>query len=453
MTHLKHAIVMALFIGAFSAEAISQVPQNTPKILTLNEAVMLSINVNKQLKVDNAKINGALARVKEAEDKRLPDLNVSGSYLLLNNPNFSMKAGDGGGSGSGGGTPNASPFRVNQALLGMVNASVPIYAGGQIKYGIQSAQYLAEAVRLDAQTNRQAVIQNTVLAYANLYKAAETVKVVEESLAEENRRVKDFTNLEKNGLLARNDLMKASLQASNVELALLEAKSNHQVANTNMCIMLGLPESTALTVDAEAFKLFTDNRTLLQWEETALQKRTEFAANQNRLKATDAQMKAIHGSMLPSISGSGGYVSADVQNILSVTNAVNLGIGVKYSVSGLWKTKAKMDEARAGKEELLAYNELLDDQVRMQVSKAYEDYLLSVRKIEVYNKAIEQAEENYRITNNKYKNGLATLTDLLDADLGQIRARLNKANAFADVSVAYAKLLQSAGILDQQIQK
>ncbi len=420
-----------------------------PRLLKLDEAVQLSLANNKQLRVDKAKITGALARLKEAEDKRLPDLSASGSYLLLNNPTVSMKSGQDENGGSA--PPESKSFQVNQAFLGMVSASVPIYTGGQIKYGIKSAQYLAEASRLDAQTNRQGVIQNTVLAFSNLYKANETVKVVAESLAEENRRVNDFTNLEKNGLLARNDLMKASLQASNVELALLEAKSNLQVATTNMNLMLGLPENQQLIVDSSAFKFYTTDRNLMAWEDLALQKRTEFEANMQRQKAVEAQVQGIRGSMLPSVSASGGYFSASVQNMLSITNAVNLGVGVKYSVSNLWKAKAKIEEANAGKDELVAYREMLDDQVRMQVSKSYEEYLLSIRKMDVYNKAIEQAEENYRITNNKYNNGLATLTDLLDADLGQIRARLNKANAFADVSVAYANLLQSAGILDQQI--
>ncbi|HSC52191.1 MAG TPA: TolC family protein [Phnomibacter sp.] len=445
---------MKWLVGLLLIPAMGMAQNTAPKLLTLEQAVKLSLENNKQLRMDKARVEGALARVKQAEEKRLPELSASGTVMMLNNPTVSMK---GGSSGGGGGTtpPTTAEkkFEVNPALIANVSASVPIYTGGQIKYGIQSAQFLAEATRLDATVNEQAVIQNSVQAYVNLYKASQAVRVVAENLADEQQRVKDFTNLESQGLLARNDLMKASLQASNVELALLEAKSNLQVASTNMNIMLGLPEYQSLVVDTTNFKIYENNKSLAEWEDIALTKRVEFASNKQRQKAADAQINSIKGSMLPSLSASGGYFTADVKDLMSITNAVNVGVGLKYNVSSLWKTKAKISEASAQKNELVAAGALLDDHIRMQLSKAYEDYLLSVRKIDVYNIAVEQAQENYRITNNKYKNDLATLTDLLDADLGRLRANLNKANANADVSVAYANLLQAAGILEQQIFK
>ena len=74
--------------------------------------------------------------------------------------------------------------------------------------------------------------------------------------------------------------------------------------------------------------------------------------------------------------------------------------------------------------------------------------MLSEKKIEVYQKAVEQAAENYRITKNKYDNTLATTTDLLDADLAQLQTKLNLSNATIDKVVAYNKLLQTAGILN-----
>jgi outer membrane protein TolC len=75
--------------------------------------------------------------------------------------------------------------------------------------------------------------------------------------------------------------------------------------------------------------------------------------------------------------------------------------------------------------------------------------LSSQKKIDVYAKAIEQADENYRIVKNKYANSLATLTDLLEADVSQLQAHLNYSFAKADAVVVYNQLLQAAGILSQ----
>ncbi|MEI9934983.1 MAG: TolC family protein [Ferruginibacter sp.] len=106
----------------------------------------------------------------------------------------------------------------------MANASLPIYSGGKLQYAIESAKYLEQAAKLDADNNRDEVIFNTVNAYANLYKAEAAVKLVKENLEQANQRDTDFINLEKNGLIARNDLLKAELQSSNVELALADAQ-------------------------------------------------------------------------------------------------------------------------------------------------------------------------------------------------------------------------------------
>ena len=94
-----------------------------------------------------------------------------------------------------------------------------------------------------------------------------------------------------------------------------------------------------------------------------------------------------------------------------------------------------------------ANEEQLNDAVRLQINRDYQNYLLSQKKIEVYQKALQQAIENYRITNNKYQNSLASVTDLLDADVALEQTKLNVETAKADAILAYDKLLQTAGLL------
>ncbi len=84
---------------------------------------------------------------------------------------------------------------------------------------------------------------------------------------------------------------------------------------------------------------------------------------------------------------------------------------------------------------------------RLQINQAYSQYLLSKKKIEVYATAVNQANENYRISKNKYDNALLTTADLLDANVAQLQAKLNLSNAKADAVVAYSSLLEAAGLL------
>ncbi|RFM27008.1 TolC family protein [Deminuibacter soli] len=414
------------------------------KRLTLHDAVELSIQNSKQLKVSTARIQEAVAATKEATERRLPDFSVSGSYLRVTKPDINMKTKALGGSdSSGGGSPS-----VSQLLYGMATVSMPVYSGSKIKYGIESARLLEEASRLDAAGDKQAVMLNAVAAYINLYKANAAVQLVQDNLEQSRKRDTDFSNLEKNGLLARNDMLKAQLETSNQELALLDAQNNSQYAMVNMNLLLGLPENTLLVLDSASIQQPGELKPLMDYEQMADTGRNDLRALDLRKQAAVANVKVAKGDYYPSIGLTGGYVAADIPNFLTITNAFNIGVGVKYSLSSLWKTDAKVQQAKAQQVQLTANAGVLQDNIHLAINKAYLDYLSGVKKIEVYNKAVEQATENYRINKNKYNNNLLTLTDLLDADVAQLQARLNLRFAQADLVLAYHTLLQKAGMLN-----
>jgi outer membrane protein len=414
------------------------------KRISLQEAIDLSIKNSKQLKLSQAKITEAVAATKEASERRLPDVGVNGTYLRVNHPKLDIK------TATGPTVSNAiSPGNINQAFLVMANVSLPIFAGFKVKYGIESAQFLEKAAQLDADNDRQGVILNTIAAYVNLYKAGAAVKLVEENLEQSRQRDTDFINLERNGTLARNDLLKAQQETSNLELNLLDAQNNHELAIVNMDLMLGLPEKTMLITDSTSFVPPATVKTIEEYEQLAAANRYDLKALDYRQKAAQSGVKIAKGDYYPSLALTGGYVAADIPRFLVITNAVNAGIGVKYSLSSLWKTNSKVEQAKAREAQLAANIAMLDDAIRLSINQAYLNYLSGVKKIEVYNKALDQATENYRINKNKYANNLLTLTDLLDADVAQLQARLNVAFAQADLVLAYQTLLQKAGLLNQ----
>jgi outer membrane protein TolC len=345
---------------------------------------------------------------------------------------------------------NGSPS-VNQAMLASVNVALPVYSAGKIKYGIESAKYLQQAVKLDADNDRSAVVLNTINACINLFKAHQAIELVKDNLQQSQQRVKDFTNLEKNGLMARNDLLKAELQSSNIELTLLDAESNYKLACVNMNIMLGLPEQTILIPDRTGLALPASIKTLDDYEQAALQNRKDISAIAERKKAADVNIKSVATEKYPSISLTGGYIAADVPKFLSVYNAVNIGVGVKYNIASLWKTKTKIQQATIKVQQLQSSQDILNDNIRLQINQMYQVYLVSVKKIEVLEKSVIQATENYRITKNKYDNALATTTELLEADVALLQSRLSVTNAKADSFMAYNRLLQAAGLLTEKL--
>lgn len=433
---MKYKLI--IMISLFTAQTVTA--QDT-RALTLKEAIDLSIKNNKLLKLNEAKIQEATNAITEAEERRLPDASASVSYMYLPiKPSIDLKSGS---------NSNGSPS-VNQAMLGSINASLPVYSAGKLKYGIESAKYLEQAVKLDADHDRDGVILNTITACINLFKAHQAITLVKENLEQSQQRVKDFTSLEKNGVLARNDLLKAELQSSNIELTLLDAESNYKLACVNMNIMTGLPEQTLLIPDRNGLALPTSIKTIDEYEQEALQNRKDINAITERKKAAALNIKSVQTEKYPSINLTGGYIAADIPKFLSVYNAINVGVGVKYNIASLWKNKTKVQQAEIKVKQIQNSQDILNDNIRLQLNQAYQSYLVSVKKIEVLEKSVIQATENYRITKNKYDNTLANTTELLEADVALLQAKLSVTNAKADSFLAYNRLLNAAGILSEK---
>jgi outer membrane protein TolC len=437
-------IVTTLLLALNLLPLISKSQDST--MLTLQQTIDLTVKNSHALKAATARNDAASARLRQAIEEKLPSASLSGSYLYLANPNIALKTDAFSGGSDSTGSKKSTPS-VNQAMYGILNVSLPIYEGGRIRYGIQSAKYLQQATMLDAESNRESVILNAINAYVNLYKAEVTVNVVKENLRQSREQDSVFSRLEQNGLLARNDLLKSELHTSNVELSLLDAQSNLKTATVNMNLMIGYPETTLLKVDSTGFDENLSIKTIDQYEQMALQSRKDIAALSLRRKAATTGISIAKANLYPSIALSGGYVAANIPHLVTITNAANIGVGLSYNISSLWKTKSKIAEAKSKETELMANEAELSDQIKLQVNQSFENFLLSQKKTEVYQKAVIQATENYRITKNKYDNSLVNTTELLDANVALLQSKINLAVAKADVLLAYSKLLETTGTL------
>jgi outer membrane protein len=426
-------IALSLFIGIANANAQEK------KQLSLDEAVQLGIQNSKSLKIDAAKIEEATADLLAAKNRQLPDLSVSGSYLYLPiKPTIDLKIP---------GVASAGGPSVHQVAYGSANLSIPIYSGGRIKYGIQSAKYLVEASKLSTENDKVAIAYNVAQAYNNLFKANQSIKVLEENLSASQKRDETFLKLENNGVIARNDRLKANLQTSNIELQLLEAKNNYNIANINMDLLLGLPEATEIEVDQQYIDEADDVKPVDFYLNEARENRKDLQALDQQRKAAELGTRSAKAENLPSIAFTSGYVAADIPKFLTIYNAVNVGVGVSYNLSNLWKENSALKQSKAREMQLSATNELLNDNIKLDVNREFQNTDYSKKRIAVFEKAAVQANENYRITKNKYDNGLATMTELLDADAAQISANVGVINAKADAALAYRKLLQTTGTL------
>ncbi len=420
------------FIGLSAAKA----QQKTS--LSLTEAINTAWSKSNEVSLANAKVQSKKHELQGAKNNKYPDLKASGQYQRLTNASVNFRLNQDGAT--------EAPL-VNQLLIGQLTASVPVFAGFKIQNAIKAQDHLYQSEVASAKQTREEIALQVIEYYASLYKAQKTIELLTENHKTAKQRVKDFIELEKNGIIPRNDLLKAKLQVSKVQLSLDEANTNLNTVNFYLTTLLKLKPETQLEIREADFVNF-EMTNVPSNDIPAFENRQDLQSLRYKAKASEANIKIAKSAYYPTIALVAGYATIDLSNVIAVQNAMNFGIGISYDLSSLVKnaTMVRLAESRLTE---VQYNEaLLVDFIKVQVQKAIEDYQLSLKQSLVYNEAQEQAAENYRIVKDKYDNGLADTNHLLEADVEQLNATINKALARANSIQKYYELLSVTGQLN-----
>jgi outer membrane protein TolC len=430
---INHLLLLGVyFIG------ISSINAQERTSLTLDEAIHLAWSKSNEVSLANSKVNSSKYELQSKKNIQYPDLKLSGQYQNFINPTVDIKFGEGG-----------APFPSgNQLLIGQLNASLPVFAGFKIQNNIKISENLYQAEAASAMQTKEEIAMRVVNYYASLYKAQKTLELLKDNQKQAEQRVVDFVELEKNGIIPRNDLLKSQLQVSKIQLSIDEMNNNLNVVNYYLVSLLKLPTETKLKINESDFINFQMSNVPSD-EKPALENRKDLEAVRFQEKASEASIKMAKSAYYPSVSLIGGYASLGLQNVITIQNAINFGVGVSYDLSGILKNDTSVKIAESKSLEAQNYKEILTDNIKVQVKKAIEDYDLALKQNEVYLEASAQSSENYRIVKDKYDNGLSNTNDLLEADVEQLSSKINNALARANIIQKYYELLSATGQLSQ----
>ena len=131
---------------------------------------------------------------------------------------------------------------------------------------------------------------------------------------------------------------------------------------------------------------------------------------------------------------------------------MNFGVGLSYDFASIFKNGTNVKTAKSKALEVLETESILSEKIKTQVHEANENYNLALKQNLVYEQAIDQAKENYRIVKDKYDNGLSNTTELLEADVEQLNSKINYAYSRANVMLKYYEMQFAAGQLIQSFQ-
>ena len=424
------------YIGISSATAQEKTS------LTLNEAINLAWTKSNEVTLANTKVKTKQYELQSKKNNQYPDLKLSGQFQRLTNASVDFKINQ-----NNSGSQQPQPI-VNQLMIGQLNASVPVFSGFKIQNSIKVYENLYEAEMATASQTKEDIALRVIDYYAGLYKAQKTIELLKENQKSAQQLVTDFIELEKNGIIPKNDLLKSQLQASKIQLSLDETNYNLKIINFYLVTLLKLNPETKLEIRESDFADFQMTNIPTN-DLPALENRKDLLAVRLQEKASEANIKIAKGAYYPAIAVIGGYTTLDLSNVITVQNAMNIGVGISYDLSAILKNGTLVKLAESKFIEVQNAEAILTDYIKSQVQKAIEDYDLALKQSVVYGQAVEQSSENFRIIKDKYDNGLSDTNDLLEADVEQLSSKINKALAKANTIQKYYELLSVTGQLSQ----
>lgn len=422
------------FIGISSAAAQEK------KSLPLNEAINLAWTNSNEVTLANTKVTTKKYELQSKKNNQYPDLKLSGQYQRLANAAVDFKLNQ---------NNNAQQLPlVNQLMIGQLSASVPVFSGFKIHNSIAVQENLYQAEMATTSQTKDEIALRVIDYYTRLYKAQKRIELLKENQKSAQQRVKDFIELEKNGIIPRNDLLKSQLQVSKIQLNLDEINTNLKIINFYLVTLLKLNPETKLEIRESDFADF-EITTIPTNDHLAIENRKDLEALRFQGKASEANIKIAKGFYYPTIAIIGGYTALDLSNVITVQNAMNIGVGISYDLSTILKNGTTVKLAENKFVEVQNSEAMLMDYIKIQVQKSIEDYDLSLKQNVVFSEALEQSAENYRIIKDKYDNGLSDTNDLLEADVEQLSSKINNALTKANTFQKYYELLSATGQLSQ----
>ena len=435
-------ITNKIFIVFFILSGIMFTNAQDKITLDLEHSIQLGLKNNSALHGSKMNVEYYKAKLSEAKTYFLPTLNFNASYTRLSEIDpFEIN------------TPfgkfNISPTYFNQYNF-KVSLQQPLFTGFKLTSSKNIAEYNSLASKEDYTKAEKDLIFNIKNAYWNLFKANQMKKVVEENINQINSHLNDVKNLFEQGMATKNDVLKVQVQLAEVTLQQIDIDNAVEVANVALNNLIGIPLTTKVDVSEKVTNNNIEFKSISVLLEIAYKNRADLRAMNYKVEASNEVIDLAKSDWYPQIYVSGNYYYSNPNpRILPAVDEFNGTWDVSLSLSfNLWnwgatgdrKTQAEMQFKQAQD-----YYSTLKDAVKLDVTSSYLNFKKSGQKIIVAKNSVKEAEENYRVTKDKFNNGLISNSELLDAEVALLQAKTNNINAVVDNKIAAANLNKAIG--------
>lgn len=430
---LKTWVLSLVVTAATAADA------QTERSMTVDDLFQLLESNSKTLLREKISVEFAQKKVEAARTARLPELSVSASAtmygdVLVTDRNLRNVHGF------------ATPRWGNSLAL---EAQQVVYAGGAVNAGIHLAELEREQADVGEEQTRQ---QQRLLAlgqYLDILRVKNSERVVAENIGLTERLIEEIRAHYDQGLVLENDVTRYELQLQSLTLEHRRLQDQRTILNHQLCNLLGIDDVSIvpqMPTEPDA------GESLADWGGRAVTSAPSMRRAELAQQMATEQVKMARSELRPKVAlvavdNFSGPFTYDIPPIDKNINFWYVGIGVKYSLSSLFKQRKHVEQAQIGVLQAEESRQVAWEQTDNAIQQAWTLWQQAYVELATRRKSVELACQNYQVVSDRYLSQLALITDMVDASNVKLGAELDEVNARIAIAFAYYRLKFAAGVL------
>jgi outer membrane protein TolC len=416
--------------------------EDVTETLNLGQTIEAALKANLGLQRSKDEIEAATAVKNARTTEFLPTLNARYGYIHRDKPTTQEL-----GTGLGQVDVVINPQDEYNFVTSFTQ---PIFTGFALLNQYKIASLGLDVAEFKEKIARQDVILDAKNAYFSVLKTQKLMDVAHDTVRQIAAQKEVAENMYQVGMSPLNDLLQSQVQLANAKQSLITAQNTMEIAKSQFNTLLRRPVNSPVIItdilDYAPFD-YDINYCLAQAEENRL----EIQVADMQVKIAEKSYQLSQRDYYPSVALTGTWTRRGTEW------DVNGGEGISdqdfwdiratatwdfwqwgRTAYGVREKLSRLAQAKSSKEEII-------DNINLEVKQAYLKTIESEKNITTIEKAVEQAKENLRITEERYKEQVSTTTDVLVAQTLLTDTMTNYYSALYDYKIAKAVLYRAIG--------
>ena len=396
--------------------------------LNLEKSIQIALENNIGYKIAESTVDVSQAQVEEAKGAKKINMKLQGGYIQMSETinEEDIAAGD-----------YSSLFAPGQGVpIISMSATKILYSGGKLESLIDQVEANKQISLNDLEKEKQAIIYKITEAYCQILQAEGMKKVSAQAVKQMQAHLESSESLLKEGMIAPIDLNRIKSQLSNLEHNLIKAENGYELTMYNLNSIMGIDLNTELVLENN----LSYEPCEINLEDALVQ------AGENRLEIMNIiQQRRIMEEMVDVAKS-----NRKPQVILSAESGIagwQAMIVAEYSLLDGGVNKAKIKQAEINFAQVEQSEKQVRQLIEFEVRSAYLKMKEAEKLIEVVEEGIKNSQESFRIAQVKYNEGIATNTEVIDAQSTLIEAETNYLNALYNYNINRAALIKAMGAM------